>query len=191
MNKKVAITGIMGAGKSTLGSLIKKRLDFPVFCADAIIDAKLKSSKKLLERLISITGPGCINKDGTLNKKMVAKLVFNDKKKLALVESLLHPLVIDEIKTIRHKAPLLFFEIPLLFEKNLQGYFHSVITVACHKQTIEKRLSKRMAKKEISKRLQFQFSQEQKILLSQFTVWNTHSKEDLFKSFLQLLTILS
>ena len=191
MSKKIAITGLMGAGKSTLGDLIKKKLKFPVFSSDDILDKNLKKSEKTKKKLVSIIGPRCVNHKGSINKKEMAKLSFKKKKTLLQVESLLHPLIISEIKKINPKASLVFFEVPLLFEKNLQSYFYSVITVACSLKTIEERMSHRFSKKEIFERLQFQFSQEQKILLSPFTLWNTGSKEVLFKTFLQLFPMLN
>ena len=89
---KIGITGGIGSGKSTVCKIFEA-LKIPIYNAD-IAAAKLTNTNKELQKaLISLFGNNIYDDFGFLNRKKLAKIIFNDKEALAKVNSLIHPAV--------------------------------------------------------------------------------------------------
>ncbi|MFN4196942.1 MAG: dephospho-CoA kinase [Caldimicrobium sp.] len=144
MIKKIAITGGIATGKSTLLNLIKK-LGFPTLSCDEVVH-NLYSSMKVQEDIIKLGGPELYNpltqsldKEALL-KKMIQEPLF--KKKL---EQLIHPLVWKEIEKffVTHEKKgykVAFVEVPLLYEVGWEIFFDEVWIVVASLETQERRL---------------------------------------------------
>ena len=122
---KVAITGGIASGKSTVSSFIKG-LGYKVYDADKIYADLLKVSR--------IAGVRPLKTDGKLilDKKAVSQKVFSDKDALDRLNAYTHKLIYDEIEKIIRKEckeKILFFEIPLLFESGKADDFDKIIVV--------------------------------------------------------------
>lgn len=119
----IGITGSIGMGKSTVTRQC------------ALLGAKTLNSDALVHRLMAPGGrafapvagafPSAV-KNGMIDRKSLGDIVFADEKKLRLLESILHPLVIAEEKKFalaakRKGARVVVFDIPLLFETGGDG----------------------------------------------------------------------
>ena len=93
---KVGLTGSIGCGKSSLSNILKK-YDIPIIDAD-IKGREIYENKELLRDIEKSFGSSVINKDGTLNRKNLGKIVFNDDYKLEKLNSLTHPVIQNMIK---------------------------------------------------------------------------------------------
>ncbi len=128
---KIAITGGIASGKSTVSSIIDD-LGFNVFSADKIYNELLLDEnivKKICEKLEVL--PKIVDGKAVLDKELVSNLVFNNKEKLDILNSFTHELVYKEIERIFAKTneKLVFFEVPLLFESKSQEKFDIVLVV--------------------------------------------------------------
>ena len=74
MGKKIAVTGGIGSGKSTVLTLLKN-LGYPVFSCDEIYREITESQAYVKE--IETLFPSCVE-NGTINRKALAEIVFND-----------------------------------------------------------------------------------------------------------------
>ena len=127
--KKIAITGGIGSGKSTVSDILTE-YGFTVYNADKIYYELLKNDGfvKGIYRAISLAPK---YKDGKIffDRKYVSDAVFNDKEKLNNLNGFTHAEVFKSIEnfcaTYDGEKPL-FFEIPLLFESGKEGYFDDV-----------------------------------------------------------------
>ena len=128
-NKKlfVAITGGIGSGKSTVLAEIAA-LGYPTFSADAV--AKTVYERPKIRKAVLKAFPEC-TVCGGVDRKKLAQAVFPDSQKLALLNSITHPYIMEE--TFRRmraaEGKVVFAEIPLLFEGGYERMFDRVIVV--------------------------------------------------------------
>jgi len=127
---RVALTGSIGMGKSTVAAMFAKA-GVPVFDADAVV-RKLQGPGGDLVQKIGELFPGCV-RCGTLDRECLAEIVLADPKQLAALEGIVHPAVREareEFIRDHSNAPVLVFEIPLLFETGGEKEFDKVIVVS-------------------------------------------------------------
>jgi dephospho-CoA kinase len=127
---RVAITGSIGMGKSTVAQMFAAA-GVPLFDADAVV-RELQSPGGGLVAKIAELFPGCV-RCGTLDRECLAEIVLADPDKLAALEAIVHPAVREsrEAFIAHHRdSPVLLFEIPLLFETGGEDEFDKVIVVS-------------------------------------------------------------
>ena len=144
---KIAITGKIASGKSTVSEIIKK-LGFSVFESDKEVNKlfRVKSTKKKIKDLFFEKIDNLIEKDGSINKGLLGDYVFLNKDELKNLEDLIHPLLDKEKQKFidsNKKKKILFFDIPLLFEKKLFSHYNFIIYVYVQKKIQEERVLKR------------------------------------------------
>ena len=158
---KIAITGKIGSGKSTVADLIKD-LGYFVFESDKEVDKLFNSNhtknkiKNLFYKIKNLT-----NKDGSINKILLGDYVFSNKNELKNLEDLIYPLLNKERqKFINSKKmeKILFFDIPLLFEKKLFTEYNFIIYVYVKEKIQKERVlrRKKMNKDKLKKILEAQ-----------------------------------
>ena len=135
-SKKIAVTGGIGSGKSTVLKIIEQK-GYPVFSCDEIY-AELIKDKKFLAKLCDKFGD-ILNEDGGLDRKKLSSIVFGDREKLARLDALTHPAIYAEMfRRVDETWGLCFCEVPLLFESGGEELFDGVIVVLRdEKQRIE------------------------------------------------------
>ena len=94
---KVGITGGIGAGKTTVCKLFEK-MDIPVYYADIEAKRLMTSNKELKQNIKELLGKEAYYRNGRLNRKYVASIVFKDKTKLEQLNALVHPAVAEDGK---------------------------------------------------------------------------------------------
>ena len=131
--KKIAVTGGLASGKSTVCALLKKRGAY-VVSADEIVHQLLSPHTPLGQQVIKLLGSDIVN-DHQLDRKKIARIVFSNPQKLEALEKLLHPQVLNEIETayqkIKQRSDYRCFvaEVPLLYEIGAEKRFDLVIGV--------------------------------------------------------------
>ncbi len=128
-NYKVAITGGIGSGKTTIAQAFK-RLGFPVFSCDEIC-AKLYKKQSVLRQLKTIF-PTAVKGKLWLkaDKKIISELTFNDDNLHKRLSDFLQPLIVEKLNNLMaKKSGLVFAEVPLLFEGNYNDLFDKIIVV--------------------------------------------------------------
>ena len=127
---KIALTGSIGMGKSTVAAMFE-RAGVPVFDADAIVRSLQGPGGALVDR-IGEHFPGTV-RDGVLDRARLAGIVLEDPAQLGELESIVHPAVYDARVAFLDKhrdAPALLFDIPLLFETGGDKEFDKVVVVS-------------------------------------------------------------
>src|SRR5690606_29913669 len=113
----LGLTGSIGMGKSTVAAMFAA-LGVPVFDADAVV-RKMQGPGGSLLAPIEAAFPGTTGPDG-LDRAELGARVFGDSAALARLEAIVHPAVREKREEflVEHgSAPLVVFDIPLLFEK--------------------------------------------------------------------------
>lgn len=168
----VAVTGGIGSGKSTVLRMIGEA-GFPVFSADAIARNIYQDEEVLLQTQQAF--PGCI-KDGAVNRKKLAELVFSDKEKLQILDAITHPAVMKKLYAQMEQAEgaAAFAEVPLLFEGGYQKDFDRVIVVMRKKGERILAAAKRdgVSAEKIRLRAEHQFDYEKNSIIGHTLIYN-------------------
>jgi dephospho-CoA kinase len=131
---KIAITGGVGTGKSTVARMFAE-LGAEVLDADQIARDVVAVGAPAWEELRRLYGPDYFNENGELNRSKLAQLVFADPEERRRLDGIIHPRVEAELKARvaeleRRGKALVLVEVPLLFETGREGGFDRVIVVA-------------------------------------------------------------
>jgi dephospho-CoA kinase len=176
--KWFGITGGLGSGKSTVSRMLLQR-GVPVLDADKIAKEVVEVGSPGLQQIIRDFGPGVLNSQGGLDRLKMAQIVFGDPERLKQLETIVHPLVQQAVRERRQwledqGSEFAFYDVPLLFEKNLQRDFDGILVVACSEEHQIQRLKKRnnWSDGEIQQRLKSQIPLSQKINGATFVLEN-------------------
>ena len=183
--KLIGLTGSIATGKSTVARVFKD-LGFYVIDADEIAHSVYKKGEKAYFEILKAFGKSILDENGEINRKKLGKLVLNDKKKLSLLEKIVHPLVeqkrLEILRRIKNEDPRAFviYDVPLLFEKNLKSMFDCVIVVYVPQEIQIKRLMKRdrISKDEALKKVSLQLSIEEKKRLADIVIDNSKTLKE-------------
>ena len=146
MTKTIAITGGIGSGKSTFCSKLKEK-GFKIHSSDEQVAKIYKNpDKKFVTYLRTIGLSKSISKKN-IDKKIISKIIFENKQIRKKLELYIFKIVrknrSDFIKKEKQKKTrLIFIDIPLLFENNLEKQFNKVISIIASKRVRLKRLKK-------------------------------------------------
>lgn len=117
----VGLTGGISCGKTTISNIFQD-LNINVIDADLISREVVANGSKTLNILENHFGKQIINKDGSLNRSLLRKLVFADKKELKYLNNVMHPAINQALKDKIKAATSVYIilAIPLLFENHLE-----------------------------------------------------------------------
>ena len=146
MTKTIAITGGIGSGKSTFCNKLKEK-GFKVHSSDEQVAKIYKNPEKKFVTYLRTIGLSKSISKKNIDKKIISKIIFENKqirKKLELyIFKIVRKKRSDFIKKEKQKkTKLIFIDIPLLFENNLEKQFNKVISIIASKRVRLKRLKK-------------------------------------------------
>lgn len=181
----VALTGGIGSGKSSIAKMFKDEGAY-VIDFDYLARVVVEPDKPAWKKIIDYFGPEILSPDRTLNRSVLAEIVFSDIKSRKALEGFTHPRIFEKrdtlIKDIKKKDPkaIVIVDIPLLFELSLKKKYDKVILVYVSRDVQIKRAIKRgvLTKEGVEKRLKTQIPIEEKKLLSDYIINNEGSMKD-------------
>lgn len=178
---KYAIVGNIASGKSEMERVLDKHgfvvLDSDLMAHDVLMDkpdvAKAFSDYDVFEY-------------GRLSREKLGKLVFNDSELKQKLEGIVHPLILEEIKTAFETfkdEKMIFVSVPLLFEVGWEKNFDKIIFVKSEDNIRLERLMNRncYTKEYAQMRIASQSSQDEKIKKSDYVIENNSTKEEFIK----------
>lgn len=174
-NVKIAVTGGIGSGKSTVCEIIKD-LGYPVISCDEIYKTLL-NHPKFLEKIAAEFGYGVI-KNGELNRTKLSSIVFANEEKLKKLNDITHPDIMKKLFTQCKKHKICFCEVPLLFESGNEKNFDEVIVVL---RSFDKRISSVMKKDKssieaVKNRIKSQFDYDNSEFAQYYVIHNDDNK---------------
>ena len=179
--KLIGLTGSIATGKSTVARMFKES-GFYVIDADELAHSVYRKGEKSYFRLIEVFGRGILDERGEMDRKKLGTLVIKDRDKLKILEGIVHPEVERKreeiIESIKKKNPdaLVIYDVPLLFEKNLEELFDCVIVVYTEPERQIKRLMERdgITEDEAKRKIAMQLSIEKKRELADVVIDNSN-----------------
>lgn len=156
MSKIIAITGGIGSGKSIV-SKIFRTMGFKVYDCDIEARRITEESNELMLLLKKEFGDS-IYDSNVLNRKALAQIVFKDRSRLEMLNSIIHPLVRQDILNwinTNSNEEALFIETAILEESNLKDLFNCVLFVSAPEKLRIDRVMKRnnTTKEEVKSRI--------------------------------------
>jgi dephospho-CoA kinase len=175
---KAGLTGNIGSGKSMV-SRIFETLGVPVFHSDEV--AKKFLDKGTIQQSVRKKFGEIVFSAGTVDRKKLASIVFEDTDALAWLNSLIHPKVKQELNNwfdLHASYKYVIEEAAILFESGFYKEFDKIITVSAPVELCITRVSIRdgLDAKEVKKRMQNQWSQEAKIERSHYVILNDENR---------------
>lgn len=178
--KKIGITGGIGSGKTTVCEIFKL-LGVPVFHADDEAKNLQNNDLHIRELLIKLFGKDIYFPDGLLDRKKLARLIFNDSEALAKVNSIIHPAVRKSFlkwSDNYQDADYILYEAAILLESGYASDFdRTILVLADEKVRIERVIRRDHVSEELVKqRINNQMPENKKIKMVDFIVENSNEK---------------
>lgn len=175
----IGLTGGIGTGKSTVSGYLRD-WGFAVIDADQIARQIVEPGKPLLTELSQAFGSGIIKKDGSLDRKGLAAIVFSSSEKRQMLDELMHGRIIKEIQDrvafCKGKAVRgIIIDAPLLFETGLDRQCGQVWLVTADEQIRVDRVCVRdgVSPQEVRDRINSQMPDDEKRRLADCVLDNS------------------
>ena len=194
----VGLTGGIASGKTTV-------LAEFAHCGAAIVDADeigrevARPGNAAFGKIVRAFGKEVLSREGTIDRKALAGIVFADPGKRRMLERIMHPEIKAAIKRsvakiTKDESPgVVVIDVPLLFETGFDRYVDKTITVWVPEGVQLKRLRSRdgLGREEAMQRMRSQWPMDKKKENADFVIDNTRSKRGVagqVKSLWQVLT---
>ncbi len=185
---KVGLTGGIAAGKSTAAAMLARK-GVLLFDADCLARRVVEPGQPAWEEIVKWLGKDYLHKDGTLNRKVIADLVFTDEVSRQKLNSIVHPRVKELFQRKsseqkkREPQKIQVWEMPLLFEAKMEHLVDIVVVVASSRDFQVERLMERngLSRSEALQRIQAQYPLEEKIRRADYVLNNDETEEILQK----------
>lgn len=181
--KIVGLTGGIGSGKTTVSKEFEK-YSIKVYNSDLRAKFLMNNSIVLKNKLINNFGKEFYIND-ELNKSYISQIIFNDPTSLKLINSMVHPEVLNDFNEWRQSLSEKFvlYESALIFETGSYKLNDFNILVTCDHDLRVKRIIKRdgINEEKINSIINNQWDDDKKIPLADYIFFNTSNKENKLK----------
>ena len=185
----IGLTGGIGSGKSVVGNFFTE-LGIDVIDADLISRNILDTNKKARKLFVKSFGNEFIDKKGNVNREKLRTTIFDDKEKKINLESIIHPLVREEIINFTEQSKSIYkiVMVPLIYETQSSNLYEKIIVIDCDEQEQIERASKRdgKSKENILSIIKTQASRNERNSIADFIILNDSSIEELRLKVIQI-----
>lgn len=183
----IGLTGQSGAGKTTVSRVFSEN-GFSVINADTAAREAVVTGSPCLAELSESFGRDIILPDGSLDRKKLAGIVFADRERLAVMNSIMYPHIIrlieEKIEKLRSEgAEYILLDAPTLFEAGADKMCSRIISVTAREDIRTERIAARdkIPRERIKERFSSQLSEEFFTAHSDYVIENNGSSETLEK----------
>ena len=178
----VGLTGGIGSGKSVAGKYFIE-LGIDVIDADHVSKNILDKNTKAKDLFIKKFGKKFLDKNNNIDRDLLRAEIFIDKDKKDLLESIIHPIVRDEITEFINQSDSIYkiIMVPLIYETNSKDFYDKIIVIDSDESNQIERASKRdnKSKEDIINIINNQASREQRNSIADMIILNNSSLDDL------------
>ena len=181
--KVIALTGGIGAGKSTVAQFFSQ-LGANVVDADHLARVAIERGSEGFDEVVARFGQSILS-NGDINRKALAEIVFSDPDSKRDLEDIIHPRVqklFAQAVIDNEPAGNLIYEIPLLVETDAANKFDFVVTVEADEELrIERLLARGMFISDIKARLANQVPSQARIDIADAVIVNDGDEDHLLR----------
>ncbi|RMH74740.1 MAG: dephospho-CoA kinase [Calditrichaeota bacterium] len=186
--KIVGITGGIGTGQTTVAKMFEK-FGAKVIHADDIARRVVEEDREVKAEIRQAFGNEVFTRNGHVNRKKLAQIVFEDEAKTHRLNQIVHPRmvsrIVDELEEARDsgKYPMIAIDAALIYEANLEQMFDAVVVVTARLKDRIQRIRERdgLSEKEIRDRISRQIPVEEKVKWADYVLRNTADLKELEK----------
>lgn len=184
----LGLTGGIACGKSTISQRLAEKGAL-IIDADKIAREIVEPEQPAWQDIVDWFGPKILKDDRSLNRELLAQIIFSDPRARRRLTDLTKPRVLErmELQKIkarqRNPALIIVFDIPLLIEEGLQNIVDKVLLVVASEEVQIERLMKRdgLTREEALKRIRSQMPLAEKIKYAHYILNNSGSREEAFR----------
>ncbi|MDQ7082340.1 MAG: dephospho-CoA kinase [Aquificota bacterium] len=179
--KKVALTGNIGCGKSTVACIFAELGAFTVD-ADEVIRSFYRKGHPVYKEVVLEFGREVLDPEGNIDRKKLADVVFKDKEKLRRLESTTHRALYEYLDALYKELPedsVVVVEASLFIEKGTyKNYDKTVVVYAPYEVCRDRAIRKGFTKEDFERRWKNQMDIEKKVRYADFVIDNSGSLEN-------------
>lgn len=185
----IGLTGSIGAGKSTAAHYLKN-CGYPVVDADQLGHETYLPNTEGFRRVVGVFGPDIVDKDGYIDRKSLANIVFADTEQLHCLNAIVWPeikrLAISRLEQTRRtkRYPIILFEAAVLIEANWDTLVDEIWSILAAATNVVQRvmIRDRSSKVQLKQRMDVQISDEERIQRSNVIINNNGTIDDLYSA---------
>ncbi|EAH5217267.1 dephospho-CoA kinase [Campylobacter upsaliensis] len=173
------VSASIACGKSSFIK-IANELGFESLSADLIANEITQKNAAVLAEMFLLN----LDKEGKIDKKVLANLIFKNKKAKEKLENFMHPKIREELlrkmQILEQKGRIFFVELPLFFESDFYQNLGKSVLIYAPKNVSLQRLMQRdgLDKDEALRRIKSQMDIEKKREMADFVIENIGSYEE-------------
>ena len=192
----IGLTGSSGSGKSTVSQMLQEQ-GFQIINCDSVARDVVRPGSPCLNAIIETFGETVRGIDGTLNRRVLADIVFHDKKKLEKLNGIMYPQITADIRGLLHQyqtsgCDFVVLDAPTLFESGADSLCDCTVSVISNDALRIKRITERDNIEEAMaiSRLRSQYPNEFYIRRSDYVIKNIGSLTELKQQVHELVSEL-
>lgn len=182
----IGITGGVGAGKTRILEYLKENTNCDIIVADQVANKCKEPGQPCYESIVALLGKEVLDSDGTIDRKKMASLIFEDGTLLNKVNNLIHPIVQSfilnkiEKEKAENKLKVIFLEAALLIEAGYLPYLDELWYIHVdHKERVRRLQEGRNYTKEKTESIiRYQLSEEEFLGHANVVINNSGSFEE-------------
>ena len=193
---RIALTGGIGSGKSTVSRLLAEK-GAVIVDADAIAREIVEPGEPALEEIRVAFGPEVIDADGRLRRSRLAEIVFDDPDALARLNAITHPRIAVRSAELLESAPadaVVVYDMPLLVEQGpqaLTGWDAIVVVDAPDEVRLERLVARGVDREDGQRRMAAQVTRDARLAAADHVVDNSGDLASLERAVDALWTTLT
>lgn len=151
----IGLTGGIACGKSTVANIIRAQ-GYPVVDADELARLAVRPGSPTIAKIVDAFGGRVLSEDGSLNRKLMASIIFQDQQQKQTLENIVHPALHKELDVRLRDLKILeqpqtwFYEATLLYETGSYQLYREIWAVHCSEETQIERIRRRQPELAIS-----------------------------------------
>ena len=185
----VGLTGGIGSGKSVAGDFFIE-LGIDVIDADHVSKNILGDNESAKKLFLEHFGEKFIDKNNNVDRALLRDEIFKNEDKKEVLESIIHPLVREEIFNFIENSNSVYkiIMVPLIYETNSQDFYDKIVVVDCKEENQIIRASKRdnKTKNDIINIMKNQASSDERMSIADEVIKNDSSLDDLKKQVIKV-----
>ena len=185
----VGLTGGIGSGKSVAGNFFIE-LGIDVIDADHVSKNILDDNESAKKLFLEHFGEKFIDKNNNVDRALLRDEIFKNEDKKEALESIIHPLVREEIFNFIENSNSVYkiIMVPLIYETNSQDFYDKIVVVDCNEENQIIRASKRdnKSKNDIINIMKNQASRDERMSIADEIIKNDSSLGDLKKQVIKV-----
>lgn len=181
MTKVLGLTGGIATGKSTVTKMFQD-IQIPVIDTDKIARDVIKKGTLGYQQVLEYFGDEILLTDHEINRKLLGRLIFMNKKKRDALNNIVHPKVLQTCMDLielykKQNIPFVVLDVPLLYESGFDQYTDYVIVVyTTRKNQLDRLMTRDLIDEDYAKlKIDAQMSIEDKVIKADYVINNNHS----------------